>query len=51
MAELNRIGGMRDDHRSDAALLARGAPAEFGVFYDRHLDAVNAYTSRRVREP
>jgi RNA polymerase sigma factor (sigma-70 family) len=37
--------------RSDASLLASGAPSDFGVFYDRHLAAVTAYVGKRVRQP
>jgi RNA polymerase sigma-70 factor (ECF subfamily) len=43
---------MRVDPRSDAELLraARRDPAAFGVFYDRHADAVLAYFTRRTAD-
>ena len=36
---------------SDEDLLASGSAADFGCFYDRHLDAVLAFVSRRTRQP
>ncbi len=37
--------------QSDAELLASDDPGLFGVFYERHLDAVVAFVGRRVRRP
>jgi RNA polymerase sigma factor (sigma-70 family) len=36
---------------TDAELLQHGAPERFGVFYERHLDAVVAFVGGRVRRP
>jgi RNA polymerase sigma factor (sigma-70 family) len=36
---------------SDAELLAGGPPEYFGMFYERHLDAVVAFLGGRVRRP
>ena len=36
---------------SDEDLLASGSAADFGSFYDRHLDAVLAFVSRRTHQP
>jgi RNA polymerase sigma-70 factor (ECF subfamily) len=36
---------------SDEDLLGSGSAADFGRFYDRHLDAVVAFVGRRVRQP
>ncbi len=42
----------RLDHRSDADLLRAAArdPQAFGVFYDRHADAVLAFFARRTAD-
>jgi RNA polymerase sigma-70 factor (ECF subfamily) len=37
--------------RSDAELLGSGAPHDYGVFYDRHLDVVCSYVMARVGQP
>ena len=42
---------MRPSERSDAELLDRGVPGDFGVFYDRHVRAVSSYVAARVRQP
>ncbi len=39
------------DERSDAQLLASGDSEQFGVIYERHLDAVIAFVGWRVRPP
>jgi RNA polymerase sigma factor (sigma-70 family) len=36
---------------SDAELLADGSSVRFGVFYERHVDAVAAFLGGRVRSP
>jgi RNA polymerase sigma factor (sigma-70 family) len=32
-------------------MLASGLPADYGVFYDRHLGVVRSYVASRVRQP
>jgi RNA polymerase sigma factor (sigma-70 family) len=36
---------------SDAELLDSGAPADYGIFYDRHLGVVRSYVASRVGQP
>lgn len=42
---------MKRNERSDVELLASGAPGDYGVFYDRHLNAVRSYVASRIRQP
>lgn len=41
---------MNDDSRNDGELLshARNDPEAFGVFYDRHVEAILGYAYRRT---
>jgi RNA polymerase sigma factor (sigma-70 family) len=42
---------MRVSELSDVELLVSGTPAQYGLFYDRHLGVVRSYVASRVRQP
>lgn len=48
---LIRIRGDMRSERSDAELLGSGAAAEFGCFYDRHVNAVSAFVGSWMVRP